>query len=78
MADLGRISGPVSVLLRSVLKIIGIYELSLRRFVHHTLLEALEIFLGGYIETQASAVVDLLISSSASLRWPQPTTSRNQ
>jgi len=48
MADLGRIPGSVSVLLRSVLKIIGTDELNLRQLVHHRLLEVLEIFLGGY------------------------------
>jgi len=59
MADLGRISGPVSALLRSVLKIIGTDKLNLRRFVHDTLLEALEVFLCGYIKRQAFALVYL-------------------
>jgi len=59
MADLGRISGSVSVLLRDALKIIGTDELNLRRFVHDTLLEALEIFLCGYIKRQAFTLVDL-------------------
>lgn len=75
MADSGRISGPVSVLLRSVLKIIGTYELSLRRFVHHALLEVLEIFLGGYIKTQASTVVDLFDFKLG--RWPRSTQNRH-
>jgi len=78
MADIGRISGSVSVLLRSVLKTIGTDKLNLRQLLEDALLEVLEIFLCGYIKTQASAVVDLLISSSANLRWPRsymkPTT----
>ena len=58
MADSGRISGPVSVLLRSVLKTIATDELNLRQLVQDALLEVLEIFLGGYIETQAFTVID--------------------
>jgi hypothetical protein len=50
MADLGRISGPVSVLLHGVLKIVATDELDLRQLVHGTLLEAVGTFLCGYIK----------------------------